>query len=84
MAVSCLLDPDAVVIGGRLPVPLIERLSARIDAALAQVPMPNRVPVHPGQMPAEAPAIGAAILPFLDQLLPSDAILMQAGRSEEL
>lgn len=84
VAVSCLLDPDAVVIGGRLPVPLIERLSARIDAALAQVPMPNRVPVHPGQMPAEAPAIGAAILPFLDQLLPSDAILMQAGRSEEL
>lgn len=82
VAVSCLLDPDAIVIGGRLPVPLIERLSARINAALAEVAMPNRVPVHPGQMPAEAPAIGAAILPFLDQLLPSDAILMQAGRSE--
>lgn len=81
VAVSCLLDPDAIVIGGRLPLPLIERLSARIDASLAQVPMPNRVPVHPGQMPAEAPAIGVAILPFLDHLLPSDAILMQAGRS---
>ena len=82
VAVSCLLDPDAIVIGGRLPLPLIERLCARIDASLAQVPMPNRVPVHAGQMPAESPAIGVAILPFLDRLLPSDAILMQAGRSQ--
>jgi predicted NBD/HSP70 family sugar kinase len=82
VAASCLLDPDAIVIGGRLPAPLIERLCARLDAALAEVSMPNRVPVHPAQMAAEAPAIGAAILPFLDQLLPSDAILMQAGRSE--
>lgn len=81
VAVSCLLDPDAIVIGGRLPLPLIERLCGRIDASLAQVPMPNRVPVHAAQMPAEAPAIGVAILPFLDHLLPSDAILMQAGRS---
>lgn len=81
VAVTCLLDPDAILIGGRLPVPLIERLSARIEAALAQVPMPVRVPVQPAQMASDAPAIGAAILPFLDQLLPSDAILMQAGRA---
>jgi predicted NBD/HSP70 family sugar kinase len=80
VAVSCLLDPDAILIGGRLPLPLIERLSARIDAALADIPMPNRVPVQPAQMAADAPAIGAAILPFLAQLLPSDAILMQAVR----
>lgn len=78
VAVSCLLDPDAILIGGRLPLPLIQRLSARIDAALAEIPMPNRVPVQPAQMAADAPAIGAAILPFRDQLLPSDAILMQA------
>lgn len=81
VAVSCLLDPDAILIGGRLPVPLIERLSARIEAALGQVPMPSRIPVQPAQMASDAPAIGAAILPFLDQLLPSDAILMQAGRT---
>lgn len=84
VAVSCLLDPDAILIGGRLPLPLIERLSARIEAALGQVPMPNRVPVQPAQMASDAPAIGAAILPFLDELLPSDTILMQAGRSLDI
>jgi hypothetical protein len=30
---------------------------------------------------ADAPAIGAAILPFLDQVLPTETALMQAGRS---
>lgn len=81
VGVCCLLDPDAIMIGGRLPLPLIERLSARIDAALREVALPNRIPVLPAQMANDAPAIGAAILPFLDILLPSDAILMQAGRA---
>lgn len=83
VAISCLLDPHAILIGGRLPLPLIERLSARIEAALAEISMPNRVPVRPAQMAADAPAIGAAILPFLDRLLPSDAILMKAARPPE-
>ncbi|MCJ2184750.1 ROK family protein [Novosphingobium sp. 1949] len=81
VAVSCLLDPEAILVGGRLPAALIERLCARIDAALAEVAMPNRVPVRPAQMADAAPAIGAALLPFQDRLLPSDAILMQAGRA---
>ena len=33
-----------------------------------------------GALAADAPVIGAALLPFLDKLLPSDAILMQVGR----
>lgn len=84
VAVSCLLDPDAILIGGRLPLPLITRLSARIAGALAQVDLPGHIPVQPAEMASDAPAIGAAILPFLDQLLPSDATLMQAGRSPEI
>ena len=80
IAINCLLDPDAILLGGRLPMPLIERLAAGLTTALATVAMPSRARVMPATMAQDAPAIGAAILPFLDQVLPSDAILIQAGR----
>ncbi|MCP4026801.1 MAG: ROK family transcriptional regulator [Sphingomonas sp.] len=79
-AINCLINPDAVLIGGRLPMPVIERLSKALTAALSALPLPSRAQIMPAVMAQDAPAIGAAILPFLDQLLPSDAILIQAGR----
>lgn len=79
-AINCLLDPDAVLIGGRLPMPLIDRLAAALTEAMAALPLPSCATIMPAVMAQDAPAIGAAILPFLDQLLPSDAILIQAGR----
>ncbi len=81
VAVNCLIDPGLVLIGGRLPMPLIERLSASLNEALARLPLPTHATVRPATMAGDAPAIGAAIIPLLDQLLPSDAILIQAGRS---
>nr|WP_174278857.1 ROK family transcriptional regulator [Sphingomonas bacterium] len=80
IAINCLLDPDAILLGGRLPIGLIERLAAALTTALAQVAMPSHARVMPAVMARDAPAIGAAILPFLDHVLPSDAILIQAGR----
>lgn len=80
VAINCLLDPDAILIGGRLPVPLIERLAAGLTAALDAVPQPSRAAIMPAVMAQDAPAIGAAILPFLDHILPSDSILIQSGR----
>lgn len=79
-AINCLLNPDAVLIGGRLPMPLIDRLAEALTDALRAVPLPSRARIMPAVMAKDAPAIGAAILPFLHQLLPSDAILIQAGR----
>lgn len=79
-AINCLLNPDAVLIGGRLPLPLIERLATGLTVALDAVRLPARAKIMPAVMAEDAPAIGAAILPFLDHLLPSDAILIQAGR----
>jgi hypothetical protein len=69
-----------VLIGGRLPMPLIERLSASLNERLGRLTLPSHAEVMPATMAGDAPAIGAAILPFLDQVLPSDAILIQAGR----
>ncbi|MEH3159909.1 MAG: ROK family transcriptional regulator [Sphingomonas taxi] len=80
VAINCLLDPDAILIGGRLPVPLIERLAGGLTAALDAVPQPSRAKIMPAVMAQDAPAIGAAILPFLDHILPSDSILIQSGR----
>ncbi|WP_241127539.1 ROK family transcriptional regulator [Novosphingobium terrae] len=80
VAVNCLINPGAVLIGGRLPLPLIERLSVSLNTALGQLMLPSLAQVAPATMAGDAPAIGAAVLPFLDQLLPSDAILIQAGR----
>lgn len=80
IAINCLFDPNAVLIGGRLPMSLILRLAQSLTAALAEHDLPSRARIIPAAMAQDAPAIGAAILPFLDHLLPSDAILIQAGR----
>ena len=80
IAVNCLIDPAAILIGGRLPAVLIDRLVARLNRILDAVALPSAARVMRAAMSDDAPAIGAAILPFLDHLLPSDAILMQAGR----
>lgn len=80
VAINCLINPDAILIGGRLPMPLIRRLSDQLTAALQDVRLPSRAKILPAVMAEDAPAIGAAILPFLDHVLPSDAILIQAGR----
>lgn len=79
-AINCLLDPDAILIGGRLPMPLILRLADGLTTALNAIDLPVRAKIIPAVMAEDASAIGAAILPFLDHLLPSDSILIQAGR----
>ncbi|AKH18955.1 ROK family transcriptional regulator [Sphingomonas sanxanigenens] len=82
IAVSCLIDPQAVLIGGRLPTDLIDALAARLTAALAPygAELPSMPLVARAATPSIAPAVGAALLPFADRLLPSDAILMNVAR----
>jgi len=79
--INCLIDPQAIIIGGRLPDLLVDELIERLTVRLAEMHLPATAPISRAAMAGDAPAIGAAILPFLDQLLPSDAILMQAGRT---
>ena len=81
IAVSCLVDPGAVLIGGRLPAALVDALVDRLNAMLADAALPSAAQVIRAEMSNDAPAIGAAILPFSDHILPSEAILMQVGRT---
>lgn len=79
-AINCLINPDAVLIGGRLPIALIERMADALNAQLKPLSLPAHAPIMPAVMAEDAAAIGAAMLPFLDHLLPSDATLITAGR----
>ncbi|PNU02245.1 ROK family transcriptional regulator [Novosphingobium guangzhouense] len=78
--INYLIDPHAIILGGRLPDFLADVLIQRLNERLASMSLPATAPIMRAAMAEDAAAIGAAILPFLDQLLPSDATLMQAGR----
>ena len=74
IAVSCLLDPGAVLIGGRLPVALVERLGRATTELMRQqgAYAPVLAPIHTAALAEDSPAIGAALLAFGHLLLPAD------------
>lgn len=80
VSISCLVNPQAIYVGGRLPTQLLDRLVAAVNdrlAAIADVPALARV--ERAATSADGPAVGAALLPFMAQLLPSRAALMKTG-----
>ncbi len=81
VAVSCLVNPKAIFIGGRLPADLVDRLADHLNQRLKRHAgdVPVVAPVLRAALAADAPAVGAAILPFSELLLPSRAALMKAA-----
>lgn len=81
LSISCLINPQAVFIGGRLPAPVVDELAAQINARMeaerGQVPV--LAPLRRAAMAADAPAVGAAILPFNQRLLPGRSVLMKTA-----
>ncbi|MFV3130411.1 ROK family transcriptional regulator [Niveispirillum sp. KHB5.9] len=81
LSISCLINPQAIFIGGRLPAPLVDELAAatneRMAAERGQVPI--LAPLRRAAMAADAPAVGAAILPFNQRLLPGRSVLMKTA-----
>lgn len=75
IAISGFIAPSTIFIGGRLPPDLVARLAERLAAARAER---MRDPIQPHWLPSIVPAtlgpdcivLGAAILPFLEFLLP--------------
>jgi predicted NBD/HSP70 family sugar kinase len=81
LAINCLINPQAVLIGGRLPASIVEELARRLNERLQSyaATMPAIAPVERAAMSDDAPAVGAAILPFTHRLLPTRAALMKVA-----
>ncbi len=80
IAVNCLLDPGAVLIGGRLPATVADRLIEKLDVRLRARAgdLPAASPVKKAAIAEDAPAVGAAILPLSDLLFPTRTALLKA------
>jgi predicted NBD/HSP70 family sugar kinase len=83
LAINCLINPQAVLIGGRLPASLVEELARRLNERLRPYAstMPAVAPVERAMTSDDAPAVGAAILPFTHRLLPTRAALMKVSEA---
>lgn len=82
-AVNCLINPASVLVGGRLPRHLVERLAAAVNALMAECAsyLPAVAPVGRAELSEDAPAVGAAILPFSHFLLPKPGALWKAAEA---
>jgi predicted NBD/HSP70 family sugar kinase len=80
-AINCLINPEAVLIGGRLPAALVDRLADKLNRRLSSYStvIPAIAPVARAATSDDAPAVGAAILPFSNLLLPARSALMKAA-----
>jgi predicted NBD/HSP70 family sugar kinase len=84
LAINCLINPEAVLIGGRLPAKLVDRLAAELNRRLAPYAarLPAIAPVARAITSDDAPAVGAAIIPFSRLLLPRRSALMKTGTED--
>jgi predicted NBD/HSP70 family sugar kinase len=74
MIIEDLFDPEAMIFGGRLTGPLIDRLIERLDARLPPRlirGVPRHCRLHRSQLVSDAACLGAASLPFFDAIVPS-------------
>jgi predicted NBD/HSP70 family sugar kinase len=79
VAINCLINPEAILIGGRLPAILVDQLAASINERMAgfAAQVPAIAPVARAATADDAPAVGAAILPFSDRFLPTRFALLK-------
>jgi predicted NBD/HSP70 family sugar kinase len=79
LAIECLINPEAILIGGRLPAALVDRLAGRLNERLRTYAstIPSVAPIARAALADDAPAVGAAILPFRDRFLPTRFTLMK-------
>ncbi len=81
LAINCLVNPEAILIGGRLPASIVDQLATRLNQRLEAHAgtVPWIAPVARAALSDDAPAVGAAILPFSHRLLPTRTALMKVA-----
>lgn len=85
-AVNCLVNPATILLGGRLPKQLVDLLAERINARMQDMAsvLPAVAPVGRAALSEDAPAVGAAILPFSHFLLPTSGALWKVNDSSNI
>ena len=80
-AIECILEPAAIVFGGRLPNPLTQHVLTRAEETLAHLRTTEQWPVHPRLLCAQASsnvaALGVATVPLYESLAPDHALLLK-------
>src|SRR3546814_14394157 len=79
IAVNCLINPPAILIGGRLPGKLVDGLVERLNARMTGVKLPVVAPVRRARAAHAATAIVHTISPYLHTDLPSEANLTNSA-----
>jgi predicted NBD/HSP70 family sugar kinase len=83
LASNCLVNPEAERIGGRVPAGIVDQIANRLNQRLEAFAgtVPAIAPVARAALSDDAPAVGAAILPFSHRLLPTRTALMKVAAS---
>ena len=83
LVLNCAIDPEAMLIGGRLPDAIVDGLCERINHRLRRraASVPSVAPVYRAALSADAAAMGAGILPFNDRFLPTRAALLKTAEA---
>ena len=81
LAINCLVNPEAILIGGRLPAGIVDQIANGLNQRVAAYgsTIPATAPVARAALSDDAPAVGAAILPFSHRLLPTRTALMKVA-----
>lgn len=84
VAISGLIAPGIIVVGGDLPVEIVDLVIAdmareRFDKASRPMASPWMPPILTSQLPAAGITLGAALLPFLEFLLPNPQASREAA-----
>ncbi len=81
LAINCLVNPEAILIGGRLPSGIVDQIATGLNQRVATygASIPASAPVARAALSDDAPAVGAAILPFSHRLLPTRTALMKTA-----
>ena len=81
LSINCLVNPEIILIGGRLPAAIVDSLATSLNQRLAAYAgtVPAIAPVARAALSDDTPAVGAAILPFSHRLLPTRTALMKTA-----
>jgi predicted NBD/HSP70 family sugar kinase len=81
VTINCLVNPEAILIGGRLPAGIVDQIANRLNQRLESLAgtLPAIALVQRAALSDDAPAVGAAILPFSHRLLPTRTALMKTA-----